>query len=148
MHPYFIIERGIIMDLNRMAILNFFSECDANNFYTAYELIYAINSYDGSLDDICYYCNDDYFFAMAFGTNVLDAVRAVCYGNYKYSDDYVRFDAYGNLESANLYEIMDMYDLYKHEIADKIIELADVCFDYLDLPEEFYLDLPEDFYLD
>ena len=122
-----------------MAILDFFSECDSTNFYMAYDLICAVNSYDGSLDDICYYCNDDDFFAMAFGTNVLDAVRAVCYGNYKYSDDYVRFDAYGNLESANSYEIMNMYDLYKNEIADKIIELADVCFDYLDLPECFFL---------
>ena len=127
------------MELNRMAILDFFSECDSTNFYMAYDLICAVNSYDGSLDDICYYCNDDDFFAMAFGTNVLDAVRAVCYGNYKYSDDYVRFDAYGNLESANSYEIMNMYDLYKNEIADKIIELADVCFDYLDLPECFFL---------
>lgn len=127
------------MELNRMAILDFFSECDSTNFYMAYDLICAVNSYDGSLDDIYYYYNDDDFFAMAFGTNVLDAVRAVCYGNYKYSDDYVRFDAYGNLESANSYEIMNMYDLYKNEIADKIIELADVCFDYLDLPECFFL---------
>ena len=108
------------MELNRMAILDFFSECDSTNFYMAYDLICAVNSYDGSLDDIYYYYNDDDFFAMAFGTNVLDAVRAVCYGNYKYSDDYVRFDAYGNLESANSYEIMNMYDLYKNEIADKI----------------------------
>lgn len=139
MHPYFIIGRGIIMELNRMAILDFFSECNSINFDMAYELICVINSYDGSLDDIYYYYNDDDFFAMAFGTNVLDAVRAVCYGDYKYSDDYVRFDAYGNLESANLYEVMNMYDLYKNEIADKIIELADVCFDYLDLPECFFL---------
>ena len=127
------------MELNRMAILDFFSECDSTNFYMAYDLICAVNSYDDSLDDIYYYYNDDDFFAMAFGTNVLDAVRAVCYGNYNYSDDYVRFDAYGNLESANSYEIMNMYDLYKNEIADKIIELADVCFDYLDLPECFFL---------
>lgn len=127
------------MELNRMAILDFFSECDSTNFYMAYDLICAVNSYDNSLDYIYYYYNDDDFFAMAFGTNVLDAVRAVCYGNYNYSDDYVRFDAYGNLESANSYEIMNMYDLYKNEIADKIIELADVCFDYLDLPECFFL---------
>ena len=66
--------------------------------------------------------DDDDFFDMMFGTNVLDAVRAVCYGDYNYQDDYVRFDAYGNLESANVYEIMNMYNLYKDEIADKIIE--------------------------
>lgn len=139
MHPYFIIERGIIVELNREAIIEFFNSCDSSNFFIAYDLVCTINSYDGSLDDIYYYNNDDDFFAMVFGTNVLDAVRAVCYGDYRYSDDYVKFDGYGNLESANMYEVMCAYDLYKDEIADKIMELADVCFDYIDLPEVFYL---------
>lgn len=127
------------MELSRQAVIDYFENCDSSNFFIAYELICAINSYDGSLDELSYYYNDDDFFNMMFGTNVLDAVRAVCYGDYNYSDDYVRFDAYGNLESANMYEIMNMYNLYKDEIADKIIELADVCFDYLDLPECFFL---------
>lgn len=127
------------MELNRQAIIDFFSNCDNSNFFTAYDLICTINSYDGSLNDIYYYYNDDDFFAMAFGTNVLDAVRAVCYGDYRYSDDYVRFNSYGNLESANQYEVMYSYDLYKEEIADKIIELAEECFDYIDMPECFFL---------
>ena len=125
------------MELSRHAILDFIA--DDNNFNETFDLINCINSYDGSLDDIYYYYNDDDFFAMVFGTNVLDAVRAVCYGDYSYSDDYVRLDAYGNLESANMYEILSRYEEYKDEIADKIIELADVCEDYLDLPEAFYL---------
>ena len=127
------------MELNRQAIIEFFRECDSTSFFIAYDLVCAINSYDGSLNDIYYYYNDDDFFAMAFGTNVLEAVRAVCYGDYRYSDDYVKFDGYGNLESANQYEVMCAYDLYKDEIADKIIELADVCLDYIDLPESFFL---------
>ena len=127
------------MELSRQAVIDYFENCDGSTFYTAYELVCAINSYDGSLDEISYYCNDDDFFDMMFGTNVLDAVRAVCYGDYNYQDDYVRFDAYGNLESANIYEIMSMYNLYKDEIADKIIELADVYFEYEELPECFFL---------
>ena len=127
------------MELSREAVIDYFENCDSSNFFIAYDLVCAINSYDGSLDEISYYYNDDDFFAMAFGTNVLDAVRAVCYGDYNYSDDYVRFDAYGNLESANMYEIMNMYDSYKDEIADKIVELADVYFEYEELPECFFL---------
>ena len=127
------------MELSRQAVIDYFENCDSSNFFIAYDLVCAINSYDGSLDEISYYYNDDDFFAMAFGTNVLDAVRAVCYGDYNYSDDYVRFDAYGNLESANMYEIMNMYDSYKDEIADKIVELADVYFEYEELPECFFL---------
>lgn len=127
------------MELSRQAVIDYFENCDSSNFFIAYDLVCAINSYDGSLDEISYYYNDDDFFAMAFGTNVLDAVRAVCYGDYNYSDDYVRFDAYGNLESANMYEIMNIYNLYKDEIADKIVELADVYFEYEELPECFFL---------
>ena len=125
------------MELSRQAILDFIT--DTNNFDSTFDLVNCINSYDGSLDDIYYYFNDDDFFAMVFGTNVLDAVRAVCYGDYRYTDDFVRLDAYGNLESANMYEIIAQYEMNKEEIADKVIELADVCEDYLDLPEIFYL---------
>ena len=127
------------MELSRQAIIDYFENCDSSNFFIAYDLVCAINSYDGSLDEISYYYNDDDFFAMAFGTNVLDAVRAVCYGDYNYSDDYVRFNAYGNLESVNMYEIMNMYNSYKDEIADKIVELADIYFEYEELPECFFL---------
>ena len=127
------------MELSRQAVIDYFENCDSSNFFMAYELVCAINCYDGSLDEISYYYNDDDFFAMTFGTNVLDAVRAVCYGDYNYSDDYVRFNAYGNLESANMYELISLYKMYKEEIADKITELADVYFEYEELPECFFL---------
>jgi len=45
--------------------------------------------------------NDDEFFNTYFDDNVINAVRAVCYGNYQYNHKYVRFDGYGNLESTN-----------------------------------------------
>lgn len=127
------------MELSRQAVIDYFENCDSSNFFMAYELVCAINSYDGSLDEISYYYNDDDFFAMAFGTNVLDAVRAVCYGDYRYSDDFVKFNGYGNLISANMYELISLYDLYKEDIADKIMELADVYFEYEELPECFFL---------
>ncbi len=46
------------------------------------------------------YDNDDDFFTMFF-TDVLEAVRAVCYGEYTYSDRYVKFNGYANLETTN-----------------------------------------------
>ena len=48
------------MDLNRQAIIDFFNECDSTNFFIAYDLVCTINSYDGSLNDIYYYYNDEY----------------------------------------------------------------------------------------
>lgn len=68
------------------------------------QIVSDINSYDGSLDHLEYYENDEHFFDMMF-QNPMDAVRAVCYGEYNYTDDYVQRNAYGNLESKSDYEI-------------------------------------------
>ena len=49
--------------------------------------------------DGCIYYNDEYFFEEYFRNNVTEAVRAVCYGDYRYMDTFVVFNGYGNLES-------------------------------------------------
>lgn len=125
------------MELSKHAIMDYVSNID--NFEETFELVNIINSYDGSMPCIEYFYNDEEFFNIFFGINTMDAVRAVCFGDYRYNDEFVKFDGYGNLESVNKYELMAEYDLYKDDIADKIIELYDVCDVFLDLPEEFYL---------
>ena len=62
-------------------------------------MVRECNSYDGSLEDYCYEINDEDFFNVHF-TEPMEAVRAAYFGEYKYSDDYVRFNAYGNLKSG------------------------------------------------
>ena len=125
------------MELNKDVILEFIS--NKNNFEEVMDIVISINNYDESLSYLDYYYNDEDFFNICFRTNVFDAVRAVCFGDYNYADDFVRFNGYGNLESANKYEIMMEYDNNKEAIADKVIELADVCGVFFNLPEEFYL---------
>lgn len=49
-------------------------------------------------DEICE--NEDDFFEQFF-SSTMDAVRAICYGNYRYCDDWVKFNGYGNLDSTN-----------------------------------------------
>jgi hypothetical protein len=125
------------MDLSREAIIDYISNID--NFEEIFELVNIINSYDGSMPYIEYFYNDEEFFNIFFGINTMDAVRAVCFGNYNYSNEFVKFNAYNNLESANKYEVFNDYELYKEDIADKIIELYNACDVFLDLPEELYL---------
>jgi hypothetical protein len=125
------------MELNRNVIIKFLS--NANNFEEIFDIVHSINSYDESLSYLEYYYNDDDFFSIFFGINTMDAVRAVCFGDYNYCDDFVKFNGYGNLESANKYEVMSEFEFEKEFIADKIIELADVCGVFFDLPEEFYI---------
>jgi hypothetical protein len=62
------------------------------------------------------YNNDDSFLNENF-SSVTDAVRAVSYGEYKYSDKYVKFNGYGNLESFSY--------VTDDELCDEVYEIAD-----------------------
>jgi len=67
------------------------------------ELVNIHNEYCQSCNysDDEIYNNDEEFFNMFFEGKVLEAVRAVSFGEYNYSNDYVKFNGYGNLESFN-----------------------------------------------
>ena len=53
--------------------------------------------------------NDDSFFEDNF-SGIIDAVRAVSYGEYRYADKYVKFNGYGNLESFSYITDADLCD--------------------------------------
>lgn len=89
------------------------------------DMVAYVNGYDGSLENLEYYENDDDFFNTYFSNNVIEAVRAVSFGDYNYSDDYVRLDAYGNLESASEYEYYSELENYADEIAERYLELVE-----------------------
>jgi hypothetical protein len=72
---------------------------DVNNIYC------SENGFDG--DEI--YSNDVHFFNDYF-TDVDQAVRAVCYGEYKYMDAWVKFNGYGNLETLNYVTTNDLVE--------------------------------------
>lgn len=79
-------------------------------------------------DDEVFY-NDNEFFEMYFADKVLDAIRAVCYGEYEYTDEYVKFNGYGNIESSNyLDDLIDIDELAQYVLEnpyDFDIELQD-----------------------
>ena len=86
------------------------------------EIISEINSLDGSLNFLEYWENDEEFFNTFFFNNPLEAVRASFYGSYNYCDEYVKFNAYGNLTSANKYELEGEYKYYIDDIVDSLLE--------------------------
>ena len=71
--------------------------------------------------------NDEDFFNEMFGQDVIRAVHATQYGDYRYSDSYVVFNGYGNLDSFNY--ASDYIDT--DELAEFIIDNPDA-FDYDD----------------
>ena len=89
-----------------------------DNIETLKDIVREINSWDGSLDYLEYYDNDEEFFELFYQDRTLEAVRAVCYGNYNYNDDLVRIDVYGNLESTSDY-------MYKEELKNYIDEIVE-----------------------
>jgi len=56
------------------------------------------------------YENDEEFFNMFFEGKPLEAVRAANYGEYNYSDSYVKFNGYGNLDSLSVIDTGDLPD--------------------------------------
>ena len=65
------------------------------------EKITLWNEYQSEISsDSQIYDNDEDFFHIYFA-KAIDAVRAAHYGEYNYSDTYVSFDGYANLESFN-----------------------------------------------
>ena len=70
--------------------------------------------------------NDEDFFETFFSGEVLKAVQAVSYGEYNYSDNYVIFNGYGNLDS------------FSYMSTDKLCELVPTIAEYVaDNEEDF-----------
>lgn len=86
------------------------------------EMVGEVNSWNGGLDYLNYQENDEEFFNTYFYNKPDEAVRATYYGNYNYMDDYVRFNAYGNLESCSELEYEKELENYKEEIIDAYYE--------------------------
>lgn len=85
------------------------------------QLVAEINGWNGSLDWLEYFENDEYFINEFFKTPA-EAVRAAYYGDYNYCDDYVHFNAYGNLDSCSEWELLDELKSNLDEIFDAMID--------------------------
>lgn len=86
-------------------------------------IVRDVNSYDCSLDYLDYQQNDDDFFESYFGDK-MEVARAVCYGEYNYTDDMVKFNGYGNLKSVSQWEYESELKDSKNNIADEFERLV------------------------
>lgn len=105
--------------MNKETILEYLKE----NTDVIRDLVSECNNWDGSLEDYRYYENDEEFFNMFFEGRIDEAVRATYYGDYRYTDEYVRFNGYGNLDSVNEYQLEDELQDGAEEIFDTWFEL-------------------------
>ncbi|MEX5491527.1 hypothetical protein ABFV43_22310, partial [Pseudomonas fulva] len=77
-----------------------------------------VNSWNNGLEHLDYQYNDEEFFNVFFEGKPMEAVRAAIYGDYRYTDDYVKFDGYGNLVSVSEYDM-------EEELKENIEEIMD-----------------------
>lgn len=87
-------------------------------------MVRECNSYDGSLEEYCYEVNDEDFFN-AYFTEPMEAVRAAYFGEYRYPDDYVRFNVYGNLKSVSKWDFEQELNDGKDEIVERYAEMLE-----------------------
>ena len=89
-----------------------------------------------NMDDYVY-DNDEYTLNDMF-QSVDEALRAACYGNYNYQDEYFVINAYGNLDSFTEYGISEHVDF--DSLADYIMDNG--CYE---ISEVWYDDVEGDF---
>lgn len=61
---------------------------------------------------------DEEFFELFFSNNPMEAARATLFGSVCWSDEYISFDGYGNLESLSESQAVSRADDYQREIYD------------------------------
>jgi len=95
-----------------------------NNVDTLEEMVNEVNSYNGCLEEYKWEINDEEFYDIFF-KDKMEVARAVYYGgnSYNYMEEYVRFDAYGNLETTDDYNMRRDLQDGASEILDEFLEL-------------------------
>ena len=79
------------------------------------------------------YVFDEDFFNMFYEDNPMEAVRACFFGNIKnWSDEYLRFNGYGNIVSMDEYEAVEWAEDY----VDSIYDHEEIWSQYIDDEEE------------
>lgn len=86
---------------------------------TLCDMVCSCNGYDDSLEDLYWWNNDSEFYETMFSDKE-EVARATYYGgnSYNFTDEYVRLNVYGNLESCSEWE-------YERDLQDNVEEILD-----------------------
>ena len=85
------------------------------------ELLQHMNAYDGCFEDYVYYDMTEFDEFMSNYSPMEIAQRIFFDGDFNPNDDYFRFNAYGNLESANWLDVEAEAEDLKDDIIDHLV---------------------------
>ena len=88
------------------------------------ELLQYMNGYDGCFDDCVYYDMDEFDEFMS-NCSPMKIAQMIFFGDFNPNHDFFRFNAYGNLESANLLDVEAEAEDLKDDIIDHLVNYYD-----------------------
>ena len=87
-------------------------------------MVREINAWGGYLEHLEYFDMEEFDLVLE-GYTPSEVANRIFYGSFNPNDEYFRFNAYANLESANEWEIEEEYRDNISEIASYIVEYKD-----------------------
>ena len=87
-------------------------------------MVREINAWGGYLEHLEYFDMEEFDLVLE-GYTPSEVANRIFYGDFNPNDEYFRFNAYGNLESANEWDIEEEYRDNISEIASYIVEYKD-----------------------
>ena len=95
-----------------------------DNMEVTYYMVRELNAWCGCLEHLEYFDMEELDLVLE-GYTPSEVANRIFYGSFNPNDEYFRFNAYANLESANEWEIEEEYRDNISEIASYIVEYKD-----------------------
>lgn len=120
------------------------------------QMVELNNTYadENGYNDDRIYDNGEEFFENNFDGNIMEAVRAVSYGDYHYTHNYVKYNGYGNLvtmDNVGEDDLCESVDTIAEDVADnyhKYDHIFDLDEDDFEEEDEDDTDEDDDTYLE
>lgn len=93
------------------------------NFEVLEGLVMELNSWNNCLEYLEFWENEEDTLQELFGSDLINFIQRIKYGNYDVNDVYFKFNGYGNLDSYSYKEM-------KEEIIDSIEEIINCLEEY------------------
>ena len=113
------------MNMKKENLLNEIRELLLEDLDTLKDVVRELNSWNACLGYLEVWENDEEFFNTFFADKPAEVARAIYYGDFNYNDEYIKFNAYGNLETLDEYDYEELLEGNVEEIIDYLIEYSE-----------------------
>ena len=111
--------------MKKEMLLNEIKELLLNDMDTLRDVVRELDGWNGCLDYLNVYNNDEEFFDIFFANNPAEVARAIYYGDFNYNDEYIKFNAYGNLKTLSEYDYEELLKENVEEVIDCLIKYVE-----------------------